>query len=167
VKDFLKDEKKHIPDSFVRQPHFRNSSRAVRQRPLQVSRLSSPARTTLGNIARKFPKNHPRLHAPAAAQVAEHRQPGEDRTFTTRTRIGFIRKTARTCACSSSPALRVRRTPLSPPDWKRSRQVQDGRKFEDLARTYSQEPSRRSKGGDWGWMKRSDLNLSLANLFSS
>ena len=31
-----------------------------------------------------------------------------------------------------------------------------GEKFEDLAREYSQD-SRRSKGGDWGWQKRSDL----------
>ncbi len=33
---------------------------------------------------------------------------------------------------------------------------QHGEKFEDLAKEYSQD-SRRSKGGDWGWMKRSDL----------
>ena len=31
-----------------------------------------------------------------------------------------------------------------------------GEKFEDLAKEYSQD-SRRAKGGDWGWMKRSDL----------
>ncbi len=31
-----------------------------------------------------------------------------------------------------------------------------GEKFEDLAREYSQD-SRRAKGGDWGWQKRSDL----------
>lgn len=33
---------------------------------------------------------------------------------------------------------------------------QRGEKFEDLAKEYSQD-SRRTKGGDWGWMKRSDL----------
>lgn len=32
-----------------------------------------------------------------------------------------------------------------------------GEKFEDLAKSYSQEASRRNKGGDWGWQKRSDL----------
>ena len=31
-----------------------------------------------------------------------------------------------------------------------------GSKFEELAREYSQD-SRRAKGGDWGWQKRSDL----------
>jgi peptidyl-prolyl cis-trans isomerase SurA len=31
-----------------------------------------------------------------------------------------------------------------------------GEKFEDLAKEYSQD-SRRAKGGDWGWLKRSDL----------
>ena len=31
-----------------------------------------------------------------------------------------------------------------------------GEKFEDLAKEYS-EDSRRSKGGDWGWQKRTDL----------
>jgi peptidyl-prolyl cis-trans isomerase SurA len=33
---------------------------------------------------------------------------------------------------------------------------QSGEKFEDLAREYSQD-SRRTKGGDWGWQKRPDL----------
>lgn len=34
--------------------------------------------------------------------------------------------------------------------------LRSGEKFEDLAKEYSSD-SRRSKGGDWGWMKRSDL----------
>ena len=34
--------------------------------------------------------------------------------------------------------------------------VRSGEKFEDLAKEYSSD-SRRAKGGDWGWMKRSDL----------
>jgi peptidyl-prolyl cis-trans isomerase SurA len=36
-----------------------------------------------------------------------------------------------------------------------------GTKFEELAREYSQD-SRRSKGGDWGWQKRSDLKEEFA-----
>jgi peptidyl-prolyl cis-trans isomerase SurA len=34
--------------------------------------------------------------------------------------------------------------------------LRSGEKFEDLAKEYSSD-SRRGKGGDWGWMKRSDL----------
>jgi len=34
--------------------------------------------------------------------------------------------------------------------------LRSGEKFEDLAKEYSAD-SRRAKGGDWGWMKRSDL----------
>jgi peptidyl-prolyl cis-trans isomerase SurA len=34
--------------------------------------------------------------------------------------------------------------------------VRSGEKFEDLAKEYSAD-SRRNKGGDWGWQKRSDL----------
>jgi len=34
--------------------------------------------------------------------------------------------------------------------------IKAGEKFEDLAKEYSQD-SRRAKGGDWGWQKRSDL----------
>jgi peptidyl-prolyl cis-trans isomerase SurA len=34
--------------------------------------------------------------------------------------------------------------------------LKSGEKFEDLAKEYSTD-SRRAKGGDWGWMKRSDL----------
>lgn len=36
-----------------------------------------------------------------------------------------------------------------------------GEKFEDLAKEYSQD-TRRSKGGDWGWLKRSDLKPELS-----
>ena len=34
--------------------------------------------------------------------------------------------------------------------------LRSGEKFEDLAKEYSSD-SRHAKGGDWGWMKRSDL----------
>lgn len=37
-----------------------------------------------------------------------------------------------------------------------------GEKFEDLAREYSQD-SRRSKGGDWGWQKRSSLKKEFSD----
>ena len=37
-----------------------------------------------------------------------------------------------------------------------------GAKFEDLAKEYSQD-SRRAKGGDWGWVKRSDLKDDFKN----
>jgi peptidyl-prolyl cis-trans isomerase SurA len=41
-----------------------------------------------------------------------------------------------------------------------------GAKFEDLAKEYSQD-SRRAKGGDWGWQKRSDLKPAFSDpLFS-
>jgi peptidyl-prolyl cis-trans isomerase SurA len=37
-----------------------------------------------------------------------------------------------------------------------------GEKFEDLAREYSQD-SRRSRGGDWGWQKRTDLKSEFSD----
>ncbi|MDB6094895.1 MAG: PpiC-type peptidyl-prolyl cis-trans isomerase [Verrucomicrobia bacterium] len=37
-----------------------------------------------------------------------------------------------------------------------------GEKFEDLAKEYSQD-SRRTKGGDWGWQKRSDLKPAFSD----
>lgn len=37
-----------------------------------------------------------------------------------------------------------------------------GEKFEDLAKEYSQD-SRRAKGGDWGWQKRSDLKPAFSD----
>lgn len=38
-----------------------------------------------------------------------------------------------------------------------------GKSFEEVARKYSQD-SRRSSGGDWGWLKRSDLKDELASV---
>lgn len=44
--------------------------------------------------------------------------------------------------------------------------LKNGEKFADLAREYSQD-SRRAKGGDWGWQKRSDLKPEFSEpLFS-
>jgi peptidyl-prolyl cis-trans isomerase SurA len=40
--------------------------------------------------------------------------------------------------------------------------LHSGSKFEDLAQEYSQD-SRRAKGGDWGWVKRSDLKDDFKN----
>jgi peptidyl-prolyl cis-trans isomerase SurA len=37
-----------------------------------------------------------------------------------------------------------------------------GEKFEDLAKEYS-EDSRRAKGGDWGWQKRTDLKSEFSD----
>lgn len=37
-----------------------------------------------------------------------------------------------------------------------------GEKFEDLAREYTQD-AKRSKGGDWGWQKRSDLKSAFSD----
>lgn len=38
----------------------------------------------------------------------------------------------------------------------------NGEKFEDLAKEYSQD-SRRTRGGDWGWQKRSDLKKEFSD----
>jgi peptidyl-prolyl cis-trans isomerase SurA len=39
--------------------------------------------------------------------------------------------------------------------------MRNGEKFEDIAKEVSQD-TRRSKGGDWGWQKRSDLKAELS-----
>ncbi len=41
--------------------------------------------------------------------------------------------------------------------------LQGGEKFEDLAKEYSRD-ARRSKGGDWGWLKRSDFREEFSNV---
>jgi peptidyl-prolyl cis-trans isomerase SurA len=43
------------------------------------------------------------------------------------------------------------------------RQLESGASFTDLARLYSQD-SRRTRGGDWGWQKRSDLRDEFTNV---
>ncbi len=42
-------------------------------------------------------------------------------------------------------------------------EVAGGMSFEDAARKYSQD-SRRSRGGDWGWVEKKDLNKDLAGV---
>ncbi len=42
-------------------------------------------------------------------------------------------------------------------------QLANGASFTDLARLYSQD-SRRTRGGDWGWQKRSDLREEFSNV---
>lgn len=41
-------------------------------------------------------------------------------------------------------------------------ELKSGKDFSDVAKAYSQD-SRRSKGGDWGWITRKDLSQSLAD----
>jgi peptidyl-prolyl cis-trans isomerase SurA len=41
--------------------------------------------------------------------------------------------------------------------------LDSGKPFADVARLYSQD-SRRSRGGDWGWITRKDLNSALADM---
>ena len=42
-------------------------------------------------------------------------------------------------------------------------ELASGKSFEEVARKYSQD-TRRSHGGDWGWLTRKDLNASLSEL---
>lgn len=42
-------------------------------------------------------------------------------------------------------------------------ELASGKSFEEVARSYSQD-SRRSRGGDWGWITRKDLNEALADM---
>jgi peptidyl-prolyl cis-trans isomerase SurA len=47
-----------------------------------------------------------------------------------------------------------------------TKQLKSGASFVDLARLYSQD-SRRTKGGDWGWQRRSDLRKEFSDVIFS
>lgn len=159
VKDFRKDEKKHIPDSFIdnrlaeiQAEQFDNDRSKflayLRQRgtTLRDYRKEVSEEIILGYMRSQQRKSQSIV---SPVKIETFYNENKDR-FYQEDRVHMRMLQLARGAGETDGALTVRLNDI------KARFI-SGEKFEDLARSYSQESSRRSKGGDWGWQKRSDL----------
>jgi len=158
VKEFRKDEKKRIPDSFI-DSHIADMQ--AEQFDNDRSKFLAYLRSR-GTTLREYRKevedeiiyNYMRQQQRKSYSIVS---PVRMETFYNENKerfyqedgvhlrlIQFNRKNGETDTELNTKAIEV------------IGRFQRGEKFEDLAREYSQD-SRRSKGGDWDWMQRSDL----------
>jgi peptidyl-prolyl cis-trans isomerase SurA len=157
VKEFRKDEKKHIPDSFVdnriaeiQSEQFDNDrSKFLAYLRARGTTLREYRREVEEDIIYQYMKQQQRKTQSLISPVRIE-------TFYKENKDRFYQE----------DGVRLRLIQLSRNDQKDEElttranliyaRLKAGEKFEDLAKEYSQD-SRRSKGGDWGWQKRSDL----------
>ena len=157
VKEFRKDEKKHIPESFV---DNRISEIQSEQFDNDRSKFLSYLRSR-GTTLREYRKeveediiyNYMRQQQRKSQSVIS---PVRIETFYNENKDRFYQEDGvhlRLIQFSrndqTDDELRAKANLVFA-------RLKAGEKFEDLAKEYSQD-SRRAKGGDWGWQKRSDL----------
>jgi peptidyl-prolyl cis-trans isomerase SurA len=159
VKDFQKDEKKHIPDSFVdnriseiQAEQFDNDRSKflayLRQRgtTLREYRKEVSEEIILGYMRQQQRKSQSIV---SPVKIETFYNENKDRFYQEdRAHMRMLQLTRNPGESDEALTARLNEIVVK---------FKAGEKFEDLARSYSQEPSRRAKGGDWGWMKRSDL----------
>lgn len=168
VKEFRKDEKKHIPMSFIdnriadiQAEQFDND----RSKFLAYLRSRS---TTLQDYRREVEEDI--IYSYMRGQQRKSQSlvsPVRIETFYRENKDRFYQEDAvhlrliqfsRTNGETDAELTEKARIVLA--------RLNAGQKFDDLAKEFSQD-SRRAKGGDWGWQKRSDLKPAFSDpLFS-
>jgi parvulin-like peptidyl-prolyl isomerase len=167
VKEFRKDEKKHIPVSFVdNRIADIQSEQFDNDRSKFLSYLRSRG-TTLREYRREVEEdiiyNYMRQQQRKTQSLIS---PVRIETFYKENKDRFYQEDG-----VKLRLIQISRNDQSDEDLKAKAnlvyaRLKAGEKFEDLAKEYSQD-SRRAKGGDWGWQKRSDLKPEFSDpLFS-
>jgi peptidyl-prolyl cis-trans isomerase SurA len=168
VKDFRKDEKKHIPESFVDNRIAEiQSEQFDNDRSKFLAYLRSRGTTArdyrkeveddiIYQYMRQQQRKSQSLVSPV--RIEQFYKENKDRFYQEDAvelrLIQFTRTHGETDAQLQAKADEV------------LNRLKAGDKFEDLAKEYSQD-SRRAKGGNWGWQKRSDLKPEFSGpLFS-
>jgi peptidyl-prolyl cis-trans isomerase SurA len=158
IKDFEKDDKKHVPDSFVdNQIADQLTDQFDNDRSKFLAYLRARG-TTMRDYRREVQEDiiynymmhqqHKSQSIVSPVRIEQYYKENKDRFYqddSVHLRLIQLSRTngetdGELRGQADSIVLRLR----------------SGEKFEDLAKEYSSD-SRRAKGGDWGWMKRSDL----------
>ncbi len=158
IKDFQKDDKKHVPQSFVdNQIHEQLTDQFDNDRSKFLAYLRARG-TTMRDYRREVEED-------IIYNYMMHQQ-HKSQSIVSPVRIEqYYKENKERFYQDDSVHLRLiqlNRTPGETDGSLRGKaesillRLRSGEKFEDLAKEYSTD-SRRGKGGDWGWMKRSDL----------
>jgi peptidyl-prolyl cis-trans isomerase SurA len=158
IKDFQKDDKKHVPESFVdNQIADQLTEQFDNDRSKFLAYLRARG-TTMRDYRKEVEEDiiynymmhqqHKSQSIVSPVRIEQYYKENKDRFYqddSVHLRLIQLSRGAATTdgdlrGQADSILLRLR----------------SGEKFEDLAKEYSSD-SRRAKGGDWGWMKRSDL----------
>ena len=159
VKDFLKDEKRRIPNHFIdgeisrKQAEEFDNDRSkflayLRSRGLTIREYRKEVSE---DIMFQYMRSQQRKSQSIVSPV-------KIETFYNENKDRYFQEDK-----VHLRLIQLSRTPEETDDQVKARleeivtRFKAGEKFEDLAKTYSQETSRRNKGGDWLWQKRSDL----------
>jgi len=158
IKDFQKDDKRHVPDSFVdNQIADELTDQFDNDRSKFLAYLRARG-TTMREYRKEVEEDiiynymmhqqHKSQSIVSPIRIEQYYKENKDRFYQDDSvhlrLIQLSRGTAETDGelKGQADAILLR--------------LRSGEKFEDLAKEYSSD-SRRAKGGDWGWMKRSDL----------
>lgn len=164
IKEFKKDEKKHIPDAIVDQEISRmQSDQFDNDRSKFLAYLRSRG-TTLREFRRE--QEEEIIYRYMQGQQRKSQSvisPVKIETFYNENKDRFYREDevhlrliqlTRTEGDTDASLLATGNDILA--------KLKAGQSFEDLAKQYSKD-SRKSKGGDWGWLKRSDFKKEFSD----
>lgn len=164
IKEFKKDEKKHIPEAIVDQEISRmQSDQFDNDRSKFLAYLRSR-----GTTLREFRKEQEEEIIYRYMQGQQRKSqsvisPVKIETFYNENKDRFYREDevhlrliqlTRTEGDTDASLLATGNDILA--------KLKAGQSFEDLAKQYSKD-SRKSKGGDWGWLKRSDFKKEFSD----
>jgi peptidyl-prolyl cis-trans isomerase SurA len=158
IKDFQKDEKKHVPTSFVdRQIADQLNEQFDNDRSKFLAYLRARG-TTMRDYRKEVEEDiiynymlheqHKSQTIVSPVRIEQYYKENKDRFYQDDSVHLRLIQLSR-AAGGSDGELKGQADAIL-------LRLRSGEKFEDLAKEYSSD-SRRAKGGDWGWMKRSDL----------
>jgi peptidyl-prolyl cis-trans isomerase SurA len=158
IKDFEKDDKKHVPQSFVdNQINDQLTDQFDNDRSKFLAYLRARG-TTMRDYRREVEEDiiynymmhqqHKSQSIVSPVRIEQYYKENKDRFYQDDSVHLRLIQLSR-AAGGTDGELRGQADSIL-------LRLRSGEKFEDLAKEYSSD-SRRAKGGDWGWMKRSDL----------
>jgi peptidyl-prolyl cis-trans isomerase SurA len=159
IKDFKKDDKKHIPDSYIDSyiadqlaDQFDNDRSKflsyLRSRGLTMKEYRTECED---NIIYHYQEQEQRKTSDVVSPVRVEQYYKENKDqFYQEDQVSMRMIQLTKIDGATDDELKARADTIEA-------RFHSGEKFEDLAKEFSQD-AHRSKGGDWGWQKRTDLN---------